>query len=205
MELEELRTLIQPVWDLIKDDCICMFLSGSCSIPFIRENHDIDVIYIYNTPEQGIFIREKLYFNEENKQLINEIKTHRIAFLGADLEKQNIIKIWSHIQPTVLFGEYIEELIPYYLVFDYEDDFLREVKKTVDYLTDKYNKDGVIKKALYHCLIIKYYCTNRYYYLTDEQIENINIAHNCEEKDKDKILELYNEVKEWIESYETLE
>lgn len=168
---------LRVIWESIKNYCVCIYLGGSRVVPFISHTQDFDVLFVYNTAQDGRRIREILR-REEIKQLRAELRdNYNVVLFGHTVEYFNELHPWSYQQPELLFGSF--ENYQRYKVLDYKSEYLAWVRKGVALTKRFYEERNQIYKPLYHSLIVYYFLLNNSYELTPEQITNINIAHDA--------------------------
>lgn len=200
MELDKnLLKKINELWDYLheKYNCISIFIAGSYLLPYIKNKHDIDLFVTFDTSFKLRDIRSDEYvikIRDEIKQKYNAMLMIRYHDTINVRDTFMISYTSPYYAKNALFGT--NNLIEYDVLSN-KIKYIKEFYSYLDYY-DSLNPDTdlYLYKRLYHIITGMYMFQNNSYDLTEEQIKNINIIHDCQ--DKDKILELYSEIKKWI-------
>lgn len=198
LSIDKITEILQPLYELIKDKCYGFLLCGSSSLPWIKNKHDYDVAIIFKSKLHRHEIDSdkdvRLQFNNLKKEL--NVK-YSISLLSR-FEDSLINRAWNYQNHyfQVLIGD-----IPFDYSYDiFNREYVNILKSNFEYVSNEYQDKNQIPKFLYHILTGIYMIQNNSYELTEEQIENINIVHDME--DKEKIEELFNYCKEWLNNHE---
>ena len=206
---QKLKKILKEFYDSKKDDIAFIFLGGSACLSYITSAHDLDIYVVYNKVsssknrkedrEELIELREKLREIEPRVALIHQyvdvLNFWKTGTLNQECGINYVLPTYVYQTPNyeIICGEDVID-IKSLNIFDIRDRFVQSLKDFMSRIDFYYEKDKVIIKAIYHTLTGLYMLENNSYELTQEQIENINQAHdgNCTK-------ELYDWVKEELE------
>ena len=182
---QEQRTMLEPIYDLLKDCCNCIYVAGSFIDPYITNKEDIDICVIFNSSYER---RKYARIRKENIELFDNLKQQGFSIfsdLRARVEEK--FKVYAYQfnfdDFEVLFGEPDFEFRKN--IFDYPEEYKECLKNAFNLL----NRNN-ISTNLYRILEGIYFLENNNFILSLEQIENINIVHD--NNSPSKILELFN-------------
>jgi hypothetical protein len=194
------------------DHIRCAFFAGSCTYPFIRSPNDKDLlVFMKRTcpddklvyarplkrkikeidPSISVIVRYDDYYTNDQAKLdvsdVHDARTaHCILPAGA----------FSTIFAVDVFGENRKVLPPggIDILTTHRKQYLSNLKYMYD--PDRYAdmmKEYGRMKNLYYALAGIYFMQNGAYSLTEDQIRNVNIAHDCADG--------WEELYEWVLSY----
>lgn len=198
MTIDEIKELIKPLYELTKDYCEGMILTGSIILPWINNYHDIDIVSLCKTKEdRGNLV--SIYV--ENKELMKSYYSKGIYPLTCDYELfLNPNKPYAYERK---YGVILYAKNNFDISFDiFNDNYLNILKEGFKCVKKEYEDKGIFPKWFYHIITGAYLLENKSYNLTEEQIQNINIVHDAIEQEKIKVL--FDFVEGWLkkESYE---
>lgn len=198
---KEIKHKLENIWNIIKDHCKCIILTGSYIIPYIKNKHDIDIVYIYDNASNAMWIRRQFRENEELKNIKNFLKDkYNIAIFGSSWESELVYRPILYLcrNAVVLFGEWDKEAVKAIDAINNQDLFKNKTRDLYKRFFDDYIEKGIVDKNIYHVLTCKYFCDNNSYELTEEQIKNLNIVHDELEEDYNIREKLLLEAREWL-------
>ena len=196
-----MENVLRDFYNENKDIVDFIFIGGSKCLSYIENPQDIDVFVVYKTLDNP-----KARFG----------KTHQLNVAVKKVnEKANVLPQWKETlnfwldennydetHPTkmrqfpvyIYMARYFDIIcgsdsvgIKNYNILNHKARYIAALKASIEKLD----------RTFYRTLIGLYIIKNNSYDLTQEQIENVNVAHARE--DEDRILELYNWAKSEIE------
>lgn len=202
---EQILTILQSIYDKLEGHVKTIFLSGSSTCSYIKHPHDID-IFIYMRDRTSI-LKCARQVETELKQIKTEIPSAAVIFSVQDryeiLFNGDFEEKFNEHPNRYGFLCYLYEFPLIQVLVGEDEDNLRDVnifkqkEKVIVALKYFMNKNKESNKFLYHILTTLYILQNNSYELTEEQINNINIAHD--EEDKESIAALYQWAKAEVE------
>ena len=187
---DEQKTILNNFLDSI-DYTSCYFV-GSATVPFIHNKHDLDIAIIVDKSKVTLDKDSRKYFRA------NGLDIHLV-----DLDFFTKKTHWNNLFICHYSGETLDNLIT--LPLD-------NINATKQNILDIYNKVKSVdynghesfiykNKIWYYSCVLMCYVKNNSYDLTEEQIENINILHDREEKDLEKRTKLIDDMMKELESW----
>jgi len=175
-------------------DYISCYFVGSSTVPFINNKHDIDIVVIVD---------------KENKKRLDKNKLSMFRQSGLDVHLVDMNLFTKFVHWNNLFAKH-------YSGDNLDNDTsmpLKDIDNTKKSIVQTYNRlkdedcsnhiNHIYKiKLWYHIYTLLCYLKNDSYELTEEQIENINILHDREEKDIEKRRKLIDDMIKEIESWQ---
>lgn len=197
MELD--NTDLKLFYEMSKEYEPLMLLGGSCSSPYVKNKHDIDVIMLFSNREvTRNWHRE--YVN--NQTLIGlRMKLHNdygINIISYSVDIENEMHEFSYEKKAIIFGNK-SGLIEHNIIEEaeqYKNACREKASKMLGWYSEK--NDLYALKHMYHIYTGMCIIKNSSYELSEEEIENINILHDCE--NENSILTLVEEIRNWLES-----
>lgn len=200
MNINQIENILREFYEENKDIVDFIFIGGSKCLSYIQNPNDIDVFVVFKTLQNP-----KARFGKIH-QLSAEIKKiyENVSVLPQFKETFNYWLDESNYDeehPTKMrFPIYVYMARDFQIVCGSDSVGI----KNYDVLEHKTRYISALKAAaetfnytFYRLLIGLYIIKNNSYELTQEQIANVNVAHD--RQDEDKILELYNWAKSEIQ------
>ena len=209
----EIIRLIQDFYSIREDEIECIFLGGSACLPYIDTPHDYDIYIVYKDYcEEECYLRFFKKEREELQALIQEYEPDAVVipqykvclqnWLGEEidvpirLEQRSKLPTYAYLCPhfDIIIGSDTIGIKNFNVLSnDNNQRFIDALQGYKQKLINDTQRFGYIPKYIYHLLTGIYMLKNNSYELTQEQIANINLAHdgNCTN-------ELYNYVLENI-------
>lgn len=197
----EIKQFLQDYYEARKDVVEFIFLGGSGCLPYINSPHDLDIYVVYKKYDSNII---RYGYRQERQEIQDTLKNFdsRVVIIRQSLNTLNFWKtgnaegnVTCVVLPTYVYQTRNYEIIAgedsidikKYSVLKHKTKFKETLKNYMPTIIDRYTETGEIHKSIYHILTGLYILSNNSYDLTEEQIQNINDAHdgNC-------TLELYN-------------
>ena len=179
--------------DLINFACI----SGSYAIPYIKNNNDYDLL-LYAKPQMKDILQNLVREYYNRKDLMDQFK---IDIHVRDENYHILNTLYAFEDRFIIPIGYNEDIIT-------RVDILDNISKAKENILRIFNTGKITNEYKYTtnvwyyiystCCIIK----ENSYELTTEEIENINILHDREEKDLDKRQELIDNMIKEIELWQ---
>lgn len=174
---------------------------GTTVIPYIKNPTDYDVVVVFENEQAENDFKDFLFIHNEGEKTNFILLKEQFNFCihATTLEKQNKSVSHNYIYAyQIKFRKPLtgyEMILPDFDYFDRKDD----VKKELINFVERMNGYVIPKeKYWYNIYTNKCICDNNSYDLTEEQIENINLLHDC--IDCEKRDELIEECKEWLKT-----
>ena len=206
---EQVLEIIQQFYKKKKKNIAFIFLGGSGCLPYISNAHDVDVLVVYKS---GVTNEERHSYSEQIKTLkksLQEVDSNVSIikqYLGCLKEWYNEIEDSEEKDVPVVNSvpAYIYQA-PHFQILCGEDSVgfgqfsvLNNKPRYIQVLKNRFPRQNpevysdlpFPPKSFYHVLTGLYIILNDSEELTSEQIENINIVHDGE--NREKITELYN-------------
>jgi hypothetical protein len=179
---DQIKTILINFFHQNEEELQCIWIGGSFSVPYITNPHDVDIILVW---KHRYYDRERIKKCRTLSRQIHDLDgSYQIIFRYNEKYDESFIDHW----PIYAYlYKYRQNLIgTLYPVIDQFDILQYEERmwKTLIQWKEKQHS----KKGLYHILTTLYILLNQSYDLTEEQITNINIAHDQQDLEKIKIL-----------------
>lgn len=191
---EKIRQTAEEVYNYLQPYCIAIYLGGSSCQEYINNKHDIDFICFSNEPVDMCHIRRLLYFYfKEHKQPEN------YDFIQVRTKQREEHAYGSFINKMMIKLVGVDIDFKFDIINDNREEYKQILKDTI-----KRIEDGKIRNQKRWYQIYQGMCImqNNSYELTEEQVYNINVLHDMNEKDLELRTKLIEDIKKEINSWQ---
>lgn len=204
---------MERIYNYIKGHCIALYKAGSCAVPFLTKERDIEYALICSSDEDRFTCLDILFppqieievpiINENGeeeiiKSVVQEeplvpLKTRFIK------ERNPRCEIWSYQYHYAYIGEHYGQDIPEYdyNILDHKKDY---IDKLIEFYYQAHRKND---KQWYHILIGLYILENNSYELTQTQQHEVQLAHDNKISDATYNWAL-SKLKNYIDNYDLI-
>jgi len=191
---------IDLFYEKVKDNVCAIVLCGSRTLPYIVNSRDIDILIITENLDKMHLWVESMRTDETVRKMRKQLREeYGVSMMSGTIEALNTrLLYFSYIPYTVLFGE-MNLNIPD--IRARADEYKQVCKTRFEQCMSDYENDHDLYhlKSFYHIYTGMRMIQNGYVYdLTEDDIDNINILHDCE--DENRILALVEEIRNWLKS-----
>lgn len=182
----------------VKDNVCAIILCGSKTLNYIVNSRDIDILIIAENMDKLHLWVESMRNNESIRRMRKELKEkYNISMMSGTIELFNTRLLYSSYIPyTLLFGNLDINLID---IRAKANEYKEVCKRRFEQCISDYEKDRNLYhlKSFYHIYTGMCMIKNNYVYdLSEDEIVDINILHDCE--DEKKILPLVEQIRNWL-------
>lgn len=185
-------------YEKVKDNVCAIVLCGSRTLPYIVNSRDIDILIIAENLDKLHLWIESMRTDEIIRNMRKQLrKEYGVSMMSGTVELFNTRLLYSSYIPyTILFGNMDINLID---IRARADEYKQVCKTRFEQCMSDYEKDHDLYhlKSFYHIYTGMCMIQNGYSYdLTEDDIDNINILHDCE--DENRTLTLVEEIRNWL-------
>lgn len=204
---------MERIYNYIKDHCVALYKAGSQTVPFLQNQRDTEYVLFCSSNEDRFACLDILFPPqiEIEVPIVNENGEEEIIKSVVQEEplvplKTRFIKasnprceIWSYQYHYAYIGEhYGKDIKEYdYNILDHKKDY---IDKLIAFYYENHKKQD---KQWYHVLIGLYILENNSYDLTQEQQQQVQLAHDNQITDTAYNYAV-NKIKDYIKNYDLI-
>ena len=202
-----IKLKLKKILESLNNNFLYIKLGGSRSLTFIKNPADYDIIVVSKNEEQRtacVNLFNNLYSNEHLRRLY-KLDFH---FTTIDHENEFLVNtIYPYFaQKTdplyIVVKDYLEDYKPIEYFLSKKPEIIQNYKKIITGKSTINSSSKYKHKFWYYAYTTLCIFKNKSYNLTEEQINDINILHDRQEKDLEKRQQLINNIINYIIEYQ---
>lgn len=199
--------IIKEIIKNLREDIAYIKVGDSRALPFIRNYHDFDIFIVCNNESDRLNCLQYINENFNRKELREkyQLDSHVLTAERDTNYLTNLADTFYFDVNHVLIDEFSESIPVKTITIDEylekEDLIKQNATKALKFMLEK-NLNVYLQKRFYYIYTDLCVLKNKSFDFTEEQIDNINMLHDREEKDIEKRTKLIDEIIKEIESWQ---